>query len=102
MKITINALGEKVNKDIEILAWNNVNSKVEIVYERNPDHIKLLIEQLKKEATALEKQIDEKYFTEDYWMNTRCTKRGGRCTGGCSGSKSCQECCITSCYCCCR
>lgn len=100
----LNALGVPMvaaASEMEMLAWLEVNENLTVVYQRDKEQIGILVRQLKKEAEELGKDVDAKYFDEEYWLTAACTKSGGRCQGSCS-SGSCQECCLKSCYCCCR
>jgi len=88
----INALGEKRSKNDEALAWKDINSQLQVIYERKPEQIKLLIEELDKSFKAGNELFDSKHLTEEYWVNARCARYSGSCSGSCKDNKNCRAC----------
>lgn len=101
--------GSKADPNSEYVAWRTTADGKTIVYRRSVGDLQALGRYLKSEeaksaaATSKSKEMTDQDVSAfiGALVLTSCRKVDGSCSGSCS-SGSCQECCLHSCYCCCR
>jgi len=97
--IYLNAVGERIDEatidasapdelhENDVMGWTQVHKDLIVIYERKPEQIELLIDQLKQEDAefpelGLLEDLGDRGSSVESWMT--CTCCGKKCYGSCA------------------